>query len=602
MSKIIKNSLVALCLCLLPIDVWAKTQVKEVFAIYDKPKYEQSFANFDYVNPNAPKGGKITLPAYGTFDSFNPFIFFFFSFPEAAELSLESLGFVSPDDPMSVYPLIAEKFEVPEDKSFIGFFINPKAQFANGEKITADDVIFSFNALIEKGAPLYKIYYADVDKAEKVADNHVRFYFKKGTQNRELPLILSQFKIFSKKDFEDKDFATPSLIPPVGSGPYKVDGFEVNKYVNLKRNPDYWGKDIPTRKGFYNFDSIRYEFYQDTTVTLQALFSGNIDARDEYIAKIWVSGYDNKLVKDGKIIKEEIQHHNPATLQFFGFNTRLEKFSDRRVREAIALAFNFDWANEKLFYNQYSRIYSLFSNTDLAASGLPQGKEKHILQKYQDDLPDEIFTSPFSLPDNSSPQKLRQNLKKAVKLLNEAGYDFVDGKMVNLETKEPLEIEILSNSANGATFTRVMLPFIENLRKIGIKLNFRNLEVNVFKNRLDNFDFEMAILSFRLSNLPGNEQKELWGSASADVKGSFNVLGIKNPAVDGVIEQIIKANDQETYLSAVKALDRIIMNEHYFIPNWYSPHDRIAYNNKLAHPETEVKVGADIHTWWVKEK
>ncbi len=602
MSKIIKNSLVALCLCLLPIDVWAKTQVKEVFAIYDKPKYEQSFANFDYVNPNAPKGGKITLPAYGTFDSFNPFIFKGIAFPEAAELSLESLGFVSPDDPMSVYPLIAEKFEVPEDKSFIGFFINPKAQFANGEKITADDVIFSFNALIEKGAPLYKIYYADVDKAEKVADNHVRFYFKKGTQNRELPLILSQFKIFSKKDFEDKDFATPSLIPPVGSGPYKVDGFEVNKYVNLKRNPDYWGKDIPTRKGFYNFDSIRYEFYQDTTVTLQALFSGNIDARDEYIAKIWVSGYDNKLVKDGKIIKEEIQHHNPATLQFFGFNTRLEKFSDRRVREAIALAFNFDWANEKLFYNQYSRIYSLFSNTDLAASGLPQGKEKHILQKYQDDLPDEIFTSPFSLPDNSSPQKLRQNLKKAVKLLNEAGYDFVDGKMVNLETKEPLEIEILSNSANGATFTRVMLPFIENLRKIGIKLNFRNLEVNVFKNRLDNFDFEMAILSFRLSNLPGNEQKELWGSASADVKGSFNVLGIKNPAVDGVIEQIIKANDQETYLSAVKALDRIIMNEHYFIPNWYSPHDRIAYNNKLAHPETEVKVGADIHTWWVKEK
>ncbi len=602
MSKIIKNSLIALCLCLAPIDVWAKTQVKGVFAIYDKPKYEQSFANFDYVNPNAPKGGKITLPAYGTFDSFNPFIFKGIAFPEAAELSLESLGFVSPDDPMSVYPLIAEKFEVPEDKSFIGFFINPKAKFSNGEKITADDVIFSFNALIEKGAPLYKIYYADVENVEKVADNHVRFYFKKGSQNRELPLILSQFKIFSKKDFEGKDFATPSLVPPLGSGPYRVDGFEVNKYVNLKRNPDYWGKDIPTRKGFYNFDNIRYEFYQDTTVTLQALFSGNIDARDEYIAKIWVSGYDNKLVKDGKIIKEEIQHHNPATLQFFGFNTRLKKFSDRRVREAIALAFNFDWANEKLFYNQYSRIYSLFSNTDLAASGLPQGKEKQILQKYQDDLPDEIFTFPFSLPDNSSPQKLRQNLKKAVKLLNEAGYDFVDGKMVNLETKEPLEIEILSNSANGATFTRVMLPFIENLRKIGIKLNFRNLEVNVFKNRLDNFDFEMAILSFRLSNLPGNEQKELWGSASADVKGSFNVLGIKNPAVDGVIDQIIKANDQETYLAAVKALDRIIMNEHYFIPNWYSPHDRIAYNNKLAHPETEVKVGADINTWWVKEK
>ncbi len=602
MPIIIRNSLLVFCLCIFSLNGWANTKIKDVFAIYDKPKYEQNFTHFDYVNPMAPKGGKLTLPAYGTFDSFNPFIFKGIAFPEAAELSLESLGFISSDDPMAVYPLIAEKFEVPDDKSFIGFFINPNAKFANGEKITADDVIFSFNALIEKGAPLYKIYYADVEKAEKLADNHVRFYFKKESQNRELPLILSQFKIFSKKDFEGKDFATPSLTPPLGSGPYQVENFEVNKYVTLKRNPNYWGKNIPVRRGFYNFDTVRYEFYQDTTVTLQALFSGNIDARDEYIAKIWVSGYDNKLVKDGKIIKEEIPHNNPASLQFFGFNTRLDKFSDRRVREAIALAFNFDWANEKLFYNQYRRIYSLFSNTELAASGLPQGKEKQILQKYKTDLPNDIFTSPLDLPDNSTPQKLRQNLKKAVQLLNEAGYDFVDGKMTNLKTNEPLEIEILGNSANGATFTRVMLPFIENLRKIGIKLTFRNLEVNVFKNRLDNFDFEMAILSFRLSNLPGNEQKELWGSASADVKGSFNVLGIKNPAVDDIINQIIKARDQESYLAAVKALDRVIMKEYYFIPNWYSPHDRIAYNNKLAHPKTKTKTGADIHTWWVKEK
>ena len=601
MPKIIRNSLILLLCLTLSGQVAAKTVITEALALSGKPKYAEGFSFFEYVNPNAPKGGKITLPAYGHFDSFNPFIFKGIAFSDGINLTLESLGYTPVDDQTTAYPLLAKKFEIPDDHSFIGFILNEKARFTDGSPVTADDVIFSFNALLEKGAPLYKIYYQDVERVEKIGNNHIRFYFRKGSTNRELPLILTQFKIFSAKDFADKDFAAPSLIPPLGSGPYTIEKFEVNKFVELKRNPDYWGRDLPARKGFFNFDTVRFEFYQDTTVTLQALFAGSLDAREEYIAKIWVSGYDNKQVRTGNIIKEAIPHNNPATLQFFGFNTRLEKFADRRVREAIGLAFNFEWANEKLFYNQYERLYSLFSNTELAASGLPRGKEKQILSSFRDDLPPDIFEQPFTLPDNGTPQKQRQNLRRAVSLLREAGYDFIDGKMTNLKTGQPLEIEVLGNSANGSSFTRVMLPFIENLRKIGIKMTFRNLEVNIFKNRLDNFEFEMAILAYQLSNLPGNEQKEMWGSQSAGIKGSFNLLGIQNPVVDRLIDGLINATREEDYLAYVHALDRVIMREHYFIPQWFSPTQRIAYNNRLKHQKTAVKTGVDIHSWWLEE-
>lgn len=601
MPKIIRNSLILLLCLTLSGQAAAKVVITEALALSGKPKYAERFSFFEYVNPNAPKGGKITLPAYGHFDSFNPFIFKGIAFSDGINLTLESLGYTPVDDQTTAYPLLAKKFEIPDDHSFIGFILNEKARFTDGSPVTADDVIFSFNALLEKGAPLYKIYYQDVERVEKIGNNHIRFYFRKGSTNRELPLILTQFKIFSAKDFADKDFAAPSLIPPLGSGPYTIEKFEVNKFVELKRNPDYWGRDLSARKGFFNFDTVRFEFYQDTTVTLQALFAGSLDAREEYIAKIWVSGYDNKQVRTGNIIKEAIPHNNPATLQFFGFNTRLEKFADRRVREAIGLAFNFEWANEKLFYNQYERLYSLFSNTELAASGLPRGKEKQILSSFRDDLPPDIFEQPFTLPDNGTPQKQRQNLRRAVSLLREAGYDFIDGKMTNLKTGQPLEIEVLGNSANGSSFTRVMLPFIENLRKIGIKMTFRNLEVNIFKNRLDNFEFEMAILAYQLSNLPGNEQKEMWGSQSAGIKGSFNLLGIQNPVVDHLIDGLINATREEDYLAYVHALDRVIMREHYFIPQWFSPTQRIAYNKRLKHQKTAVKTGVDIHSWWLEE-
>lgn len=571
-------------------------------ALYGAAKYADNFTHFDYANPDAPKGGKVVFPNYGSFDNFNPFIFKGIAPGEVAALTLDTLGIVPVDDISTVYPLIAKEFELPEDKSFAGFILDERAKFSNGSPVTADDVIFSFNALIEKGAPIYKVYYADVERVEKINDRHVRFHFKKGSANKELPLILSQLSIFSKSDWEGKDFSKPQLKPYLGSGPYILDKFQAGKSIYLKRNPNYWAQDLPSRKGFFNFDTVDYEFYQDTTVTLQALFSGNIDMREEYIAKIWVTGYDNDIVKKGKVIKEEMAHNKAAVLQMFAFNLRKEKFQDKRVRQAIGLAFDFDWANDKLFYNQYRRIYSYFTNTGMEATGLPKGKELEILNRYRDKLDASVFTEAPKNPKHADYLQTRENLKQAVKLLKEAGYDFINGKMTNLKTGEPLELEIIDNSANGSSFTRVMLPFINNLAKIGIKAKFRTVEINVYKNRLDNFDFDMAILAFGVSQMPGNEQKEMWGSGSADIKGSYNILGVKNPVADELINGLIQAQEKSDYEAYVKAFDRVMLNENYMIPQWYSPFSRVAYQNKFEHPQTDLKVGFQPFTWWMKEE
>lgn len=584
---------------ILPSLAYGASPVKKI-ALYGESKYSDNFTHFEYADPNAIKGGRVVMPDYGGFDSFNPFIFKGMAPSSAVNLTLDTLATSPVDDPSTAYPLIAKEFELPKDKSYVGFILDDRAKFHDGTPITADDVIFSYNALIEKGAPLYKMYYADVEKVEKIGKRHVRFYFKKDTSNRELPLILSQLKIFSKADWDGKDFAKPSLNPPLGNGPYKIKDFQAGKYVVLERVKNYWAENLPSRKGFFNFDEVRFDFYQDTTVTLQALFSGNIDVREEYIAKIWVTGYNNEPVKSGKVIKEQIEHNNPAILQSFAFNLRKPKLQDKRVREAIGLAFNFDWANDKLFYNQYQRLYSYFTNTGMEATGLPKGRELEILNQYRNQLDESVFTKEFKNPQNLSPAQTRTNLRHAVNLLKEAGYDFVDGKMTNLKTGQPLEFEVLSNSANGSAFTRVMLPFISNLQKIGIKAVFRNLEVNIFKNRLDNFDFDMAIISYGVSQMPGNEQREMWGSQSADSNGSYNVIGIKNPVVDSLIDGLIKAQEKEDYEAHVKALDRVLLNEHYLIFQWYSPYNRVAYRNKFEHPKTSLKTGYQPYTWWIR--
>ena len=351
----------------------------------------------------------------------------------------------------------------------------------------------------------------------------------------------------------------------------------------------------------FNFDEIKYDYYQDTTVTLQALFSGNIDIRTEYIAKAWATGYDNELIKSQKIKKQAVSHNRPATEQFFAFNTRKEKFKDPLVRQAISFAFNFPWANKNLFYNQYLRLNSFFANTRFAAQGLPEGKELEILTTLKDKLPPEIFTTPVEEFFRNDELSDRENLKLAVSLLKKAGYDFINEKMCNKTTGEPLEFEIIINAANGNSFTRVLLPFIENLRKIGIKASTRVLEVNTYKNKMDKFDFDIVIGGYHGTSMPGSEQKDLWGSNTADVEGSNNIIGIKNPAIDEVIQKLIETEENETYTAYVQALDRILLFNHYVIFNWYTNTDRIAYWDKFSYPENTSDTGVDIFTWWMKE-
>ena len=576
---------------------FANSSIVYSLPIFGKAKYSKGFTNFEYVNPNAPKGGKITLPAYAGFDNFNSYIFKGIAAHETSSLLNDSLGVVASDDPSTVYPLIAKAFEMPKDKSYIGFILDENAKFSNGDKITADDVIFSFNILISKGSPIYKMYYADVASVKKIADNHIRFIFKKNTDNRDLPLILAGLPVFSEKFWEGKDFSKPVLEPQLGNGAYVVQDFEVGKYIVLKRDDNYWAKDLPSIKGFFNFDEIRYDYYQDTTVTLQALFAGNIDVREEYIAKNWVTGYDNDLLKSKVIKKEKFKHNKTAILQHFAFNLRKDKFKEAKVREAISLAFNFEWANEKLFYNQYKRLTSTFTNSGMEADKKPVGKEYDILKKAgaSDDI---LFNNVPVVIVNNDYMMQRKNLRKAVVLLKEAGYDFVNGKMTNLATNQPLEFEVLNNSSSGAVFTRVMLPFIKSLEKIGIKVFFRTIEVNSFKNRMDNFDYDVAILSFAMPQFPGAEQRELWGSKAKDVKGGYNYSGVSSKLVDNIIEEINKAKNIDDYKASVRAFDRVLRHGHYLIPQWYSPESRVAYWDKFAYPQADI--GFRIHTWWAK--
>ena len=574
--------------------------IENQYNIYDNYKYKFGFKNFEFANPNAPKKGSVKRPAYGKFDNFNPFILKGAAPSTIVARTFDSLGYIPIDDQSTIYPLIAEKFERSEDNNFIGFYINPKAKFSNGEKITAEDVVFSFNILIEKGTPFFKSYYADILKVEKITPSHVRFYFKPKSKNKELPILASQISIMSKKFWEGKDFAKPIKTPILGSGAYTIKEFEQNRFIILERNKNYWAKDLPSQKGMNNFDKIRFDYYNDTTVTLQALFSGNLDVREEMIAKQWARGYQNNLIKDKKIIKVNIPHNNPANIQGFYFNTRLDKFKDRNVRKAISSIFNFDWANKHLFYNQYKRLNSFYSNTQFAATGLPKGKELEILKSYGNKIDENILSTPMGYKKIKNYLDERENLRNAVKLLNKAGWDFVNGKMTNLKTGEKLSLTVTGNTANGNTFVRVLLPFINNLKKIGIDAKFRTVEVNIFKNNLDNFDFEMAIIGLPQSKLPATEQKEFWGSEAGKRKAGYNFAGIDNPVIDDLIEKIISTKNKENYKSYIKALDRVLFYNHYIILHWYGESDRIAYWDKYDYPKTNIKTGFAPSLWWEK--
>ncbi len=567
-------------------------------AMHGDLKYPPDFKNFDYVNPNAPKGGSVTLSAIGTYSSFNPYIL---KGVAAAGIGnvFETLTEGSQDEAFSEYGLLAESVEMPEDRSWVAFTLRPQARWQDGKPVTVDDVIFSLNILKEKGTPFFRAYYKDVVKAEKTGERTVKFTFTPGGENRELPLIIGQLPILPKHYWEGRQFDQTTLDPPLGSGPYKISAFEPGRSVTYERVKDYWGKDLPIRKGRNNFDTIRYDYYRDATVALEAFKAGEYDFRAENASKLWATGYDSPALQAGLFKKVEIKNELPTGMQGLAFNIRKDLFKDRRVREALGYAFDFEWTNKNLFYGQYTRTKSYFSNSELASSGLPSPDELKILEPLKGQIPPEVFTQEFNPPTTDGSGNNRANLQKAQQILKAAGWSVKDGMLQNDQTRQHLAFEILLAQPD---FERIVLPYVKNLERLGVQASVRTVDTAQYQQRVDEFDFDTIIETFPESLSPGNEQRDFWGSQSADEQGGRNIIGIKDPAIDKLVDLVIGAPDRESLITRTHALDRVLLWNHFVVPQWHIQAFRVAYWDKFGRPETSPKYALGFDTWWVDPK
>ncbi|MDL2200364.1 extracellular solute-binding protein [Halopseudomonas aestusnigri] len=590
-----QHSLKSCCLALL--TCWAgalNAAPQHALTLYDEaPRYPTDFSHFEYVNPDAPKGGTLRLSGFGGFDSLNPYIS---RGTSADQLGLiyDTLTFHALDEPFTEYGLVAESMEKADDGSWVRFTLRPEARFHDGVAITADDVVFTFNTLIEHGAPFYRAYYGDVDRV--VADNpqSVTFHFKH-TGNRELPLVLGQLPVLPKHYWQGRDFSKGSLEPPLGSGPYRIGQVRPGRSISFERVEDYWAKDLPVMRGFYNFDTVVVDYYRDGNVTLEAFKAGQFDFNQEMAAKNWATGYASPALDAGQIVKEEIPNNNTQGMQGFVFNLRKPYFQDARVRQAITLLFDFEWSNATLFHNAYTRTSSYFDNSELAARGEPDASELALLEPLRDQLPAAVFGPAWVPPKTDGSGAIREQRRTAYALLKDAGWQIVDDQLVNADG-EPLQFEFLLVQPE---FERVLLPFKRNLASLGITMELRRVDVSQYINRLRSREFDMVVTGFGQSNSPGNEQREYWHSSSADNPGSRNLMGLKDPAVDALVEGLVQADSRESLITHTHALDRALRSLHLLVPNWYTSVYRVAYWNKFGHPATPPKYDLGLFTWWV---
>ena len=577
-------------------DGWAdqKIALTHALAMTGSPKYTKDFENFDYTNPNAPKGGEIKLGTVGTFDSLNPFIIR--GVPAAGTGLLDdTLTVQSLDEPFTQYGLIAAKIELPADRSWVVYHLNPDAKFHDGKPITAADIVFSYNLLIDQGDPLYSKYYADIAKVEALDDLRVKFHLGK-RPNPELALIIGQIPALPKHYWSGRDFSKPGLEIPVGSGPYKILEFRPGRSITYVRYPEYWANDHPVNRGRHNFDKMTYDYYRDPTVSLHAFKAGEYDFRQENISRAWATAYSGPPLNDGFIIKEEIDNDVNQGIQGFVYNTRREYFRDRKVREALAYAFDFEWTNKTLFFGQYTRSKSYFSNSELASNGLPGPGELTILQAHRNRLPGELFDTVYQPPQTDGSGNIRRNIRVALGLLKQAGWEIRGKKLTHKQTGEPFSFELL---LVDPAFERVALPFKKNLARLGIELKIRVVDTAQFINRRRDYDFDMIVARIPQSESPGNEQREYWGADAADIPGTRNYAGIKNPVVDALIEKIVSASDREALIDATRALDRVLLWGYYLIPQWHIAKYRVAYWNKFARPQVVPRYSLGFDTWWI---
>jgi microcin C transport system substrate-binding protein len=595
MSRFLRAPVLRLAALLALTSSLAQAAGQHAITLYgEPPKYPANFKHFDFVNPDAPKGGTFRQSGLGSYDSLNPFI----NKGVAADdvgIIYDTLTRHSMDEPFTEYGLLAGKIEVASDRSWVRFYLRPEARFSDGQAVTADDVVFSFETLIKDGGPQYKAYYADVAKVTAEDPQRVRFDFKHGN-NRELPLILGQLAVLPKHWWATRDFNKGNLDIPLGSGPYQIGKLEPGRSIRYERVKDWWGKDLAVNRGFYNFDSLVVDYYRDGSVALEALKAEQFDFWLEVSAKNWATAYNTPAVNDGRLIKEEIVNHNPTGMQGFVFNIRKPIFQDRRVREALGLLLDFEWTNKQLFNGAYTRTQSYFDNSELAASGLPSSDELKVLEPLRNKLEPRVFTESFTPPHSDASGIIREQQRRAYQLLQEAGWRIVDDQMVDTDG-QPVKFEFLLAQID---FERVLLPFKRNLADLGIALEIRRVDVSQYITRLRSRDYDMIVGGFGQSSSPGNEQREYWHSSSADKPGSRNYIGLKDPVIDSLVEGVINADSRQSLITHSRALDRALQWGFYVIPNWHIKTWRVAYWNRFAHPKVTPLYDLGLHTWWAK--
>ncbi len=574
---------------------------RHALSLIGTPKYPADFKHFDYVNPDAPKGGLVRMADIGSFDSLNPVLY---KGEAAAGLGLvyETLMAESLEEPSTSYGLIAEWASYPPDYSGVTFKLRDQARWHDGTPITVEDVIYSLE--VNKAAnPRMALYYKNVGKAEATGPNEVTFTFDvKG--NRELPMIMGQLIILPKHYWtgtdakgNPRDPMKTTLEPPLGSGPYRIKDVTPGRTITYERVPDYWGKDLPVTKGQWNYDEVRFDYYRDETIAFESFKAGNLDYHQETSAKTWATGYDFAAVRDGYVIRQEVDLKSTQPMQCFVLNLRRPQFADRRVRQAFNLAFDFEWANKNLFYGQYARVGSYFQNSELAAAQAPPaGRELEILNEVKDQVPPEVFTEVHANPVNDNPDAVRANLQKAVQLLKEAGYEVKGGVLTDTKTGKPLTVEFLVVSP---LFERIVQPYLRALEQLGIKGSIRMVDSAQYTRRVNVFDFDIVVDNFAQSDSPGNEQRDFWGSDAAGREGSRNLIGIKDPAIDKLVDHVIFAKDREELVAATRALDRVLLWNDFVVPQWYAPKVRIAYWNRYGQPQTLPGLTPGfLQVWW----
>ncbi|MCP5087848.1 MAG: ABC transporter substrate-binding protein [Rhodobacteraceae bacterium] len=558
-------------------------------------KYGPEFQFFEYVNPEAPKGGEFSTWAFGTFDSMTPYILK----GTAASLSsvfFESLMSGSADEPDSMYGLLAESIEYPENRGWAVFNLRPEARFSDGSPVTSEDVVFSFNVLMEKGRPSFKVTFADFENVEALNPLRVKFTFREGANTRELPIAAAGLPVFSKAYYADRDFAESTLDPPVGSGEYVLDRVRPGESVSYVRRDDYWGKDLPINRGRSNFERITIEYYSDYTAAFEGFKGGAYNFREEYLSKLWATSYNFPSLDKGWTIKKTLPDGNPSGTQGFWLNMRRDKFRDVRVREALGLMFNFEWSNKALFYDLYTRTDSFWENSDLQATGIPGEDELALLEPLREHLPDSVFAEPAWLPDVSKPKQLdRKAVRKAGKLLDAAGWKVVDGMRKN-DKGETLRVEFLNDSPS---FERISNPFIENLKRLGVDAYLSNVDSAQANERQKNYDYDIVVQRFVMSLTPGLELRGIFGSDVVDTPGANNLSGLANPAIDALIGTIEKAGTRQELNTAVRALDRSLRAMHIWIPQWYKAAHNVAYLDIYEHPKKLPPFAmGEVDFWW----